>query len=125
MCVSTAADISIASAASSSTVCVPNASMPAKQKISVITVTAPDSKKQISHNEKTRLRAPVALACFVSPVEPPSIKAIVEQKTVHTEELMLTDSFSDKVAYEKDIGKVMGKSRQSIQNISKQYFVKM
>ena len=47
------------------------------------------------------------------------------KKTVLTEELMLTDSFSDKVAYEKDIGKVIEKSRQSIQNISKRYFVKM
>ena len=44
---------------------------------------------------------------------------------VLTEKLMLTDSFSDKVAYEKDIGKVMEKSHQSIQNISKRYFVKM
>jgi hypothetical protein len=44
---------------------------------------------------------------------------------VLTEKLMLTDSFSDKVAYEKDIGKVMEKSRQSIQNISKRCFVKL
>jgi hypothetical protein len=44
---------------------------------------------------------------------------------VLTEKLMLTDSFSDKVAYEKDIGKVMEKSRQYIQNISKRCFVKL
>jgi hypothetical protein len=35
-----------------------------------------------------------------------------EQKTVLTEELMFTDSFSGKVAYEKDIGKVIRNSRQ-------------
>ena len=52
-------------------------------------------------------------------------KAISEEETLLTEELMLTDSFYGKVAYEKDIGKVMEKSRQSIQNISKRYFVKM
>ena len=45
-----------------------------KLKISAITVTAHDSKKQISHNEKTRLHDSGALACFVSPVEPPPIK---------------------------------------------------
>ena len=96
------------------------------------------------------------MACFVSPVEPPSIKAIVEKyytgllgytasisdkvmrkeyiekvirichrkaqmpsKYDFTEKLMLTDSFFDKVAYEKDIGKVIEKSHQCIQNISK------
>ena len=74
MCASTVEDTSIVNAGSSFIACVPNASMPEKQKISAITVTAPDSKKQISHNEKTRLHALVALACFVSPVEPPSIK---------------------------------------------------
>ena len=44
---------------------------------------------------------------------------------VLTEKLMLTDSFSDKVAYEKDIGKVMEKTRQVIQNISKPRSVKL
>ena len=66
-----------------------------------------------------------SFSAFCFPRRAPFNKAISEQKTVLTEKLMLTDSFSDKVAYEKDIGKVMEKSCQSIQNISKRYFVKM
>ena len=120
-----AADTFIVSAVSSFTACVPNASMPEKRKISAITVTAHDSKKQISHNTKNTPSRSCRVGVFCFPRRSPFIKAIAERKTVLTEELMFTDSFFVKVAYEKDIAKVIEKSRQCIQNISKRYFVKM